>query len=471
MARKVKIVATLGPATDNPASIKKLIKAGANVFRLNFSYGTHESHQASYNRIREAAKKLGKDVAIMQDICGPKIRIKGMKGSREVRKGDTLYLSKKEHGDAFSITYPQLIDQLNVGDEIYFADGSVKARVESKDEVTLVLKSLTRGTLREGKGVNIPRSGIVMSALTEKDKSDLQFAAKIGIDLVAVSFVESKEDVLEAKNILREHNSDAWIIAKIERKAALKNMDEILSEADGIMVARGDLGVESGLYTLPALQKEIIRKANAKALPVITATQMLTSMLHSPYPTRAEISDIANAVFDGSDAVMLSDETAVGEFPIEAVKVMAHTLQTTEKEYPFLKHFESCKKGEAFAHAAADISSTIKSKAIASITTSGATVRQIAKFRPHKNIYAVTFNERLKSKMALVWGVEKTYMIDRDVSETKLIYQFLKQIDNPSDRFIITMGTKTGIKGHTSMVRLIDQIERENIFQRFDKEE
>ncbi|MBN2615330.1 MAG: pyruvate kinase [Bacteroidales bacterium] len=470
MARKVKIVATLGPATDNPATINKLIRAGVNVFRLNFSYGSHESHRASCERIREAAEKQGKDVAIMQDICGPKIRIKGMKGTREIRKGDILYLSKKAHGDAFSITYPQLIDQLQTGDEIFFADGSVKVRVDSKDEETLVLKALTRGMLREGKGVNIPKSGIAMSALTEKDKSDLRFAAEIGIDLVAVSFVESREDVLEAKNILKANHSDAWVIAKIERKGALKNLDEILTEADGLMVARGDLGVESGLYTLPALQKEIIRKANEKALPVITATQMLTSMMHSPYPTRAEISDIANAVFDGSDAVMLSDETAVGEFPVEAVKVMAQTLQTTEKDFPYLKHFNKSKKGEAFAHAAAEISTTVKSKAIASISTSGATIRQISKFRPHKNIYAITFNQRLKNKLALVWGVEKTFLIDRDVSDTKLIYQFLKQIPNPKDRFIITMGSKTGIKGHTSMVRLIDQDERENIFNRFENE-
>ena len=470
MARKVKIVATLGPATDNPSAITKLIQAGVNVFRLNFSYGTHESHHASFQRIREAAEKLGKDVAVMQDICGPKIRIKGMKGIREVKKGDTLYLSKQAHGDAFSITYPQLIDQLKTGDEIYFADGTVKVRIESKTEETLELRALTRGMLREGKGVNIPESGISMSALTEKDKSDLRFAAKIGIDLVAVSFVENKQDVLEAKNILRENNADAWVIAKIERKAALKNLDDILTEVDGLMVARGDLGVESGLYTLPALQKEIIRKANEKALPVITATQMLTSMLHSPYPTRAEISDIANAVFDGSDAVMLSDETAVGEFPIEAVQVMAKTIQTTEKDFTYQQKFKHSKK-EAFAHAAAEISSYVKCKAIASISTTGATVRQISKFKPQKNIYTITFDERLKTKMPLVWGVEKTFVIDPDVSENKLIYQFLKLAGGADDRFIITMGTKAGVKGTTSMVRLIDPYERENIFKRFESEE
>ncbi len=466
MSRKVKIVATLGPATDSLSNIEKLIQAGVNVFRLNFSYGTHESHLASYNRIRKAADKAGKDIAVMQDICGPKIRIKGMQGSHEVKKGDYLFMTKQSYGEAFGITYPELIDQLNKGDEVFFADGTVKTKVESKEGETLKLKVLTRGTLREGKGVNIPKSGIKMSALTDKDKNDLHFAAKIGIDIVAVSFVENKNDILEAKEILSENGSDAWVIAKIERKAAIKNLDEILSVVDGVMVARGDLGVEAGLYALPALQKEIIHKANERALPVITATQMLTSMLHAASPTRAEVSDIANAVFDGTDAVMLSDETAVGEFPVEAVKVMAKTLKTTEKHYAYQKDFPTHPK-EAFAHAAVEISAFIKCKAIASISTSGNTVRQISRFRPHKNILPITINERLRYKLALVWGTEKTFVIKPDVSESYLIYQFLTQLSNPQEDYIITLGTKTGVQGNTSMVRLLNEAERTKIYKRF----
>ncbi len=465
MAKKTKIVATLGPASDNIPTINKLIRAGVDVFRLNFSYGTHESHYKSFQRIRECAEKQGKDVAIMQDICGPKIRIKGMKGIHEIKKGDTLIMSKIADGESFSITYPQIIDQLNPGDEVFFADGTVKARVDSKSKDTLVLKALTRGMLREGKGVNIPKAGIKMSALTEKDKDDLRFGAQIGIDLVAVSFVETKQDILDAKKILSENNSDAWVIAKIERKSALKNLDEILTEVNGLMVARGDLGVEAGMFVLPALQKEIIRKANKNALPVITATQMLTSMLHSPYPTRAEISDIANAVFDGTDAVMLSDETAVGEFPVEAVKVITQTLHTTEKNFTYQKETKFSKE-EAFAHAAAELSQFVKCKAIASISTTGAIVRQISKFRPKRDILAITFNERLKNQLALVWGVKKTFIIKQDVSETKMIYQFLKLVDNTDD-YIITMGSKTGKKGTTNMVRIIDKTEKEKIFKRF----
>jgi len=466
MARKVKIVATIGPATDNPSKINQLIRAGVNVFRLNFSYGTHESHYATFQRIRESAKKLKKEVAIMQDICGPKIRIKGMLKSREVKKGDTIIMATHADGETFSITYPELIEQLNVGDVIFFADGTVKAKVIKKLQGQLVMKALTRGVLREGKGVNIPKSGIVMSALTEKDKNDLRFAAQIGIDIVAVSFVESKKDVLEAKKILDEGNSDAWVIAKIERKAAMKNLDDILEEVDGLMVARGDLGVEAGLYELPRLQKEIIRKANKKALPVITATQMLTSMLHAASPTRAEISDIANAVYDGTDAVMLSDETAVGEFPVEAVKVMARTLVSTEKEFGYEKEYKGVKE-EAFAHAAAWLSQFVKIKAIVSISTTGYTVRQISKFRPKKPIYAVTFNDKLKNKMALVWGVEKTFVINPDVSESNLIYQFLQQAQK-NNQYIVTMGTTIG-RGSTNMVRLIDKIETDKLYRRFAK--
>ncbi len=465
MGRKVKIVATLGPATDNKKRVSQLMNAGVNVFRLNFSYGTHESHLKSFQLIRTTAAELGKNVAVMQDICGPKIRIKGMKDIREVNKGDHLVMAKEPDGEVFSITYPHIIDQLNEGDEVYFADGTVKSKVEKKKDDTLVLRAITSGQLREGKGVNIPKSGIKMSALTEKDKADLKFAAKIGIDIVAVSFVETPEDVLEARKILSDNGSDAWIIAKIERKSALKNLDAILNVTDGIMVARGDLGVEAGIFSVPGLQKEMIKKANERALPVITATQMLTSMLHSASPTRAEISDIANAVYDGTDAVMLSDETAVGSFPVEAVEVMVKTLMDTQNHLPKIKKIKP-DKTEGFAHAAAEISGDVPCKAIVSFTTSGYTVRQIAKFRPRKPLYAVTFDEKVGHRMALVWGVERVFVIGLDISENRMIYQFLQQADMQAE-YIVTMGSHSGVKGSTNMVRLLDDTARKKIFERF----
>ncbi len=467
MGRKVKIVATLGPVSNSMESICQLVKAGVDVFRLNFSYGTHESHLESFLRIRQCAAKQGRVVAIMQDICGPKIRIKGMKESREINKGDKIIMSKKAVGEAFSITYPHIIDQLEVGDEVYFADGIVKSKVEKKTDDTLVLEALSHGQLREGKGVNIPRAGIKMSALTEKDKADLKFAAEIGIDIVAVSFVETAKDILEARKILTDNHSDAWIIAKIERKSAMKNLDEILNVADGLMVARGDLGVEAGIFSVPGLQKEMIKKANECALPVITATQMLTSMLHASSPTRAEISDIANAVYDGTDAVMLSDETAVGSFPVEAVEVMVKTLIDTQHYLPKIKKIKP-DKTEGFAHAAAEISGNVPCKAIIPFTTSGYTVRQIAKFRPRKPLYAVTFQEKVSHRLALVWGVEKIFTIKRDISESHIIYQFLQKAGKEG-QYIITMGSNSGVKGSTNMVRLLDEAAREKILERFEK--
>ncbi len=467
MGRKVKIVATLGPVSDNRESVYKLIKAGVNVFRLNFSYGTHESHLKSFQLIRQCASELGREVAVMQDICGPKIRIRGMEDIREVNKGDKLIMAKTAKDEAFSITYPHIIDQLEEGDEVYFADGTVKSKVEKKLANTLILRAMTSGQLREGKGVNIPKSGIKMSALTEKDKADLKFGAQIGIDIVAVSFVETANDILEARKILTDNGSDAWIIAKIERKSAMKNLDEILAVTDGIMVARGDLGVEAGIYSVPGLQKEMIRKANERALPVITATQMLTSMLHSASPTRAEISDIANAVYDGTDAVMLSDETAVGAFPIEAVEVMVQTLMETQAHLPKIKKIKP-DKTEGFAHAAAEISGDVPCKAIVSFTTSGYTARQIAKFRPRKPLYAVTFDEKISHRLALVWGVEKIFSIKLDISENHMIYRFLQKV-NKEEQYIITMGSHSGVKGSTNMVRLLDEAARRKIFDRFEK--
>jgi len=282
---------------------------------------------------------------------------------------------------------------------------------------------------------------------------------------VAVSFVENAGDLREARKILSDNGSDAWVIAKIERKAAIKNLDEILEEADGIMVARGDLGVEAGIFSVPGLQKTMIKKANEKALPVITATQMLTSMLHASTPTRAEISDIANAVYDGTDAVMLSDETAVGSFPVEAVEVMVKTLLDTQLHLPKMRKIKAC-KSEGFAHAAAEISSDVPCKAIASFTTSGYTVRQIAKFRPRKPLYALTYSEKVSHRLALVWGVEKIFRIRINESESQMIHQFLQQVDEDAD-FIVTMGSHAGVKGSTNMVRLLDKADREKIFSRF----
>ncbi len=423
---KVKIVATLGPSTNNEKSIGELIDEGVNVFRLNFSYGTYKEHEQTIKTIRKIADQKGKIIGILQDICGPKIRIKGLDKTLEVKKGDILKMAKEASKEAFSITYPQIIDDLRKDDQIFFADGTVQTRVVEKRENEVILEVLTPGRLMEGKGVNFPNADITLHALTKKDKNDIEFGAKEGVDFVAISFVSSKEDILQAKEILEKNNSKAWVIAKIERKSALLNIDEIIDVSDGIMVARGDLGAEAGLSKVPILQKEIIKKCNQKAKPVITATQMLTSMINSPFPTRAEVSDVANAVFDGTDAVMLSDETAVGKYPKEAVKTLSSTISEAQKSYEYYKNYPPSPR-EAFPHAAAELSKILECEFISALTLSGYTLLHLCKFRPKKKIYAITPNKELLNKTSLVWGVENAVVIERFETEKELVDKFYKK--------------------------------------------
>ena len=439
MDPKVKIVATLGPSTNDKESIKRLIESGVNIFRLNFSYGTHEEHLETIKCIRGSAKELGRTVAVLQDICGPKIRVKGLGKRVSVKRGERLYMAKEATEKAFSITYPDLIDSLYVGEDLFFADGTVHVKILEKEGDTLTLEVLTPGILAEGKGVNIPDSNITLSALTQKDREDLRFGAKAGVDFVAVSFVSSEEDIKEARSIVKESGGDSWIVAKIERKSALERLDEIVDASDAVMVARGDLGAEAGLFRVPILQKEIIRKCNEKAKPVITATQMLTSMVNSPYPTRAEVSDIANAVLDGTDAVMLSDETAVGTYPDKAVTVLKETILQTQNSCTFESETEPHER-EAFANAAVELSKTVPSEFVSALTLSGYTLRHLSKFRPHKPIYAITPNRSLINKTAIIWGVAGCVAIEEFGSEKELTREFLKEAKLKPSAFLMVTG-------------------------------
>ncbi len=439
MDPKVKIVATLGPSTNDKESIKRLIESGVNIFRLNFSYGTHEEHLETIKMIRECAKGLGRTVAVLQDICGPKIRVKGLGKRVSVKRGERLYMAKEATEKAFSITYPDLIDSLYVGEDLFFADGTVHVKILKKEGDTLTLEVLTPGIIAEGKGVNIPDSDIALSALTRKDREDLQFGAKSGVDFVAVSFVSSEDDIKEARKIVEDAGGDAWIVAKIERKSALKRLNAIVEASDAVMVARGDLGAEAGLFKVPMLQKEIIKECNEKAKPVITATQMLTSMVNSPYPTRAEVSDIANAVLDGTDAVMLSDETAVGTYPDKAVTVLRETILQTQSSCSFKSEGQPHER-EAFAHAAAELSKTIPSEFVSALTLSGYTLRHLSKFRPHKPIYAITPNRSLINKTAIIWGVAGCVEIEEFGSEKELTREFLKKAHIEPSAFLMVTG-------------------------------
>ncbi len=441
MFPKVKIVATLGPATNRPETIEQLIDHGVNIFRLNFSYGTHDEHHRTIETIREISTRKERNIGILQDICGPKIRIRGLLKPLDVKKGDTITLAAEADGNAFSISFPEVIEDLKAGDVIYFADGTVQTRVVEKHGRKAILEVLTPGRLMEGKGVNFPKADITLHALTDKDRDDIRFGAEAGVDFVAVSFVSNEKDVIEARRIQREAGGKAWIIAKIERIAAVENIDAIIDESDGVMVARGDLGAEAGLPRVPVLQKKIIKKCNQKAKPVITATQMLTTMVNSPYPTRAEVSDIANALFDGTDAVMLSDETAMGKYPIEAVDTLVATILESQRSYPYFKKYEPL-SADAFPHAAAMLSQTLICDFIAALSRSGSTLRHLAKYRPREPIFAITTRSDIPCKTALIWGVAGAVLISEKnlTTESKMIADLLKSNESDPDAFLLVTG-------------------------------
>jgi pyruvate kinase len=458
--KKAKIVATLGPSSID--KIEDLINAGVDVFRLNFSHSTHKEHKKTIKKIREIAKKLNSKTAILQDISGPKIRIGEINGVLELKRGDRIRLVKKNPKSAYDLTlsYPEIINQINVQEYVFFADGSIRTKVIEKEKDSLLLEVKNEGVLSSRKGVNFPHSDIKISAITPKDEKDLIFGAKAGVDLVAVSFVNSKNDILKAKEILKKANSSAWVIAKIETKKAVENLDEILEVADGVMVARGDLGIEVGIEKVPVIQKKIIRKANKLKKPVITATQMLLSMVNSPFPTRAEVSDVANAVMDGSDAVMLSDETTVGKYPIKAVETLVKIIKEISSIYPYFKKYETEDK-DAIALSVADLAKAIEPKAIISFTSSGTTVRSVAKYRPKTPIFAVTHSRETSRKLKLIWGVEEIVEMPKIKDPQKIVDKFIqtaKKINllKDGDKIIITMGSIIGQEGTTNMIRVID---------------
>jgi len=458
--KKTKIVATLGPSCEN--KIEEMIKAEVDVFRLNFSHANHKIHKESIRKIREIAKKLNSKTAILQDISGPKIRIGKIEGLLELKRGDKIRLVKKNPREKYDLTlsYPEIIDDLKIGEYIFFADGSIRTKVIQKTPNYVVLEVKNEGVLSSRKGVNFPHSNLSISSITEKDEKDLIFGARNSVDIVAISFVNSKNDILKAKKILNEHNANPWIIAKIETKKAVENLDEILEVSDGVMVARGDLGIEVGLERVPVIQKKIIRRANKLKKPVITATQMLLSMVNSPFPTRAEVSDVANAVMDGSDAVMLSDETTVGKYPVQAVEMLKKVSIHIQTIYPYYKKYE-IQDSDAIAASVADLCKGIEPRAIVSFTSSGTTVRSIAKYRPKPPIIAVTHSRETSRKLKVVWGVEKIIEMQKLKTPEKLIEKFKEfaikeNLFKKGDKIIVTMGSIVGKEGTTNMIRVVE---------------
>ena len=462
--RRTKIVITVGPSTDSKEMLSALILKGVNVFRLNFSHGEHEGHSQTIQKIREVSKELNREVAILQDISGPKVRIGKIDGVLKLKKGDTLKLSKSERNEEYTLalSYPLIIDMVNIGEEVFFADGTIQTVVVDKDENTLELKLLNDGELTSRKGVNFPKTKLKISAITQKDEDDIAFGAKNDIDIVALSFVQTKEDILKAKAIMREHNFDPFVVSKIETGEAINNLEELLHESDGVMVARGDLGAEFGVTKLPRIQKHIIAVANEMNKPVITATQMLTSMKDNPFPTRAEVSDIANAVYDGTDAVMLSDETTIGKFPLQSVDVLHDTIKDVEVNYPYFKEFKTLTKSDAVSKSAVELAKNLDKEALVPFTTSGMSAQTLSKYRPKQSIYAISHSLKTHRRLSLVWGVHPLFIMEEIKNPTKLLYDFVKKlldegrVENDK-RFIVTIGSTTGEEGSTNLIRLLNK--------------
>jgi pyruvate kinase len=428
--RRTKIISTIGPATESAEMLRKLVEAGTDVFRLNFSHGTVSGHQVIMGRIRDVAEETGKAVAILQDLPGPKIRLGIFKdGSVELHAGDRFRLTTEDvpgNHEYASVSYSKLPDEVRPGQSIVLADGTVELEVESSGPREIICRVVLGGVITSHKGVNVVGGSSSLPAFTERDQELLLSGLEASVDLVALSFVRSAVDVQSARSFLATRRAKLPLMAKIEKLESLDIIDEIIAVADSIMVARGDLGLEVPIAQVPHIQKELISKAMQAAKPVVTATQMLRSMVENPRPTRAEVADIANAVLDGSDALMLSEESAVGAYPVEAVKVMAETAEVAEarlfarRAFVCLSPTDQVSAAEAIAHAASLVAHQAKATAIICCTRTGHTARLVAKYRPIQPIIAITPEPQTVRPLMLVWGVQP-FLLDECTSIDAMI--------------------------------------------------
>lgn len=463
--RKVKIICTIGPASSSREIIHKMITAGMNVCRLNFSHGTYKEHRKAVEYIREGAQKYNLPVAILQDLKGLKIRVGSIKnGFVLLEKNSTLTLTTKDiigSNKQLSVSYPYLIKDVRIGEKILMDDGLLQLKVTGKGKDSLTAKVIEGGILREKKGINLPGTKISGEVFTEKDKKDLEFGLKIGVDYVAMSFVHSKKDILKVKNWLKKRKADVPVIAKIERPQALENINEIIEVCDGLMIARGDLGVEVPPEKVPLIQKNLIEKCNAAMKPVITATQMLESMTEHMNPTRAEATDVANAVIDGTDALMLSGETAIGKYPVEALKMMDRIISFTEThrhKTTLYKDIISKTFAQAIAEAACISAMDIKAKAIVAFSRTGFTALLVSKFRPRVPIVGFTIKEEVRRRMNLYWGITPQIMkfptgTDEMISETEKAL-LKKNIVKRGDSIVIIATSPFTLGGKTNIMKL-----------------
>lgn len=469
--RKTKIVCTIGPASESIEKLTQLMEAGMNVARLNFSHGNFEEHGERIKNIREAASKTGKNIAILLDTKGPEIRTHNMQdGSIELISGSSSIISMTEvegTPEKFSITYEGLIEDVEVGSKILLDDGLIGLEVEQIDKPNglIHVKVLNSGTLKNKKGVNVPGVSVNLPGITEKDAQDIVFGIEQNVDFIAASFVRRASDVLEIRQLLEEKDaSNIQIIPKIENQEGVDNIDEILEISDGLMVARGDLGVEIPAEEVPLVQKNLIKKCNALGKPVITATQMLDSMQRNPRPTRAEASDVANAIFDGTDAIMLSGETAAGTYPVEAVQTMHNIASRAESALDHKKILSAQSKdsehtitdaiGQSVAHTALNLDVN----AIITATESGHTARMISKYRPKAPIVAVTANDHVLRRLSLVWGVHAQLGQDSqstdDMLENAVDVSINSGFVSHGDLVVITAGVPVSESGTTNIMKI-----------------
>ncbi len=471
--RRTKIVATLGPASGNPETIEKLIQAGVNVFRLNFSHGSQEMHRANVEFIRETSDKLNQPIAILQDLQGPKIRTATFaEGKVKLEVGQTFYLTCDDDspGDdtRVGVTYPNLCNDVAEGDALLLDDGRLALKVVTVQNGTIETVVTLGGVLSNNKGINIPDAELSIPALTDKDVEDLRFGVELDVDWIAMSFVRSRDDILIARHHMAQAGSTAKLMAKIEKPTAVERFEEVLREVDGIMVARGDLGVEMDPERVPVIQKRLINACIEAGKPVVTATQMLESMISSPRPTRAEASDVANAIYDGTDAVMLSAETAVGEYPIEAVKMMVNIALSVEADPQYREAIRQRfpKPDETIADAvslgACQMAHSLAAPIIVCFSASGATALRVSRNRPDALILTVTPNRRSYRQLSVAWGVvthlsEEISSVEEMVDHANSAIRVIGSrtgAQATGERYVITAGVPFGRRGSTNLIRV-----------------
>ncbi|HSB79887.1 MAG TPA: pyruvate kinase [Candidatus Methylomirabilis sp.] len=464
--RRTKIVCTIGPATSSPEMIGQLVEAGMNVARLNFSHGAWEEHAGVIASLRQISGRKHAPVAILQDLQGPKIRLGTFRGGRtSLEPGAEFVITVRPvEGTAAqaSTTYDHLPRDVTPGDRILLADGAIELRALESTEDRVRCRVVVGGVISDHKGINLPGVSVSARSMTAKDREDLRFGLEHGVDAIAVSFVRGPEDVLEAKKLIAEAGADTPVIAKLEKPEAIQRLAEILEVSDGVMVARGDLGVELPLEEVPLIQKEIIRRARARAIPVITATQMLESMISNPRPTRAEASDVANAILDGTDAVMLSAETAVGRYPIETVRVMSRIAVQAETALPPFAAGAPFERASTFpdviSEAACRAASEIRARAIVAFTQSGFTARLLAKYRPEVPILAFSPLDTVRRRLCLYWGV-----MPKAIRTIQYTHEMVDEIESlllaensvqANDALVIVAGAPLSVPGTTNLIKL-----------------